>query len=80
VLDALSAQRRDLEDRLGLEGELLKAVAEGRATFGDMVAATRLPAAARAHALHLVWRRRLEIDLASPLDDGSLAWLAGKAA
>lgn len=78
VLDALSAQRRDLEDRLGLEGELLKAVAEGRTTFGDMVAATRLPAVARAHALHLLWRRRLGIDLASPLGDGSLVWLAGE--
>jgi hypothetical protein len=48
VLDALSAQRRELEDRLGLEGELLQAVAEGPSSFGDLVAATRVPAVARA--------------------------------
>ena len=79
ALDALSAQRRDLEDRLGLEGELLQAVAEGPSSFGDLVAATRLPAIARAHALHLLWRRRLGTDLARPLGDGSLVWLAGGA-
>ena len=79
ALDALSAQRRDLEDRLGLEGELLQAAAEGPSSFGDLVAATRLPAIARAHALHLLWRRRLGTDLARPLGDGSLVWLAGGA-
>jgi hypothetical protein len=79
VLDALSAQRRDLEDPLGLEGELLQAVADGPATFGGLVAATRLPAVARAHALHMLWRRRLGTDLARPLGDGSLVWLAGRA-
>jgi hypothetical protein len=76
VLDALSAQRRELEDRLGLEGELLRAVAEGPAEFGDLVAATRLPAVARAHALHLLWRRRLGTELARPLGDRSPVWLA----
>ncbi len=76
VLDALSAQRRNLEDRLGLEGELLRAVAGGPVAFGDLVTATRLPAVARAHALHLLWRRRLGTDLARPLGDGSLVWLA----
>jgi hypothetical protein len=76
VLDALSAQRRELEDRLGLEGELLRAVAAGPATFGDMVAATRLPVVARSHALHMIWRRQLGIDLACPLGDGALVWPA----
>ena len=80
VLDVLSAQRRDLEDVLGLEGERLQAVADGPATLGGMVTATRLPAVARAHALHLLWRRRLGTDLARPLGDGSLVWLAGGAA
>jgi hypothetical protein len=79
ALDALSAQRRELEDPLGLEGELLEAVAYGPAAFGDLVAAARLPAVARAHALHLLWRRRLGTDLARPLGDGSLVWLAGGA-
>jgi hypothetical protein len=76
ALDALSAQRRDLEDRLGLEGELLRAVAEGPASFGDLVAAVGGRAA---HALHLLWRRRLGTDLARPLGDRSLVWLAGGA-
>ena len=76
VLDALSAQRRDLEDPLGLEGDLFRAVAEGPAAFGDLVGATRLPAVARAHALHLLWHRRLGTDLGRPLGDGSVVWLA----
>ena len=49
VLDALSAQRRELEDPLGLEGELLRAAAGGPAAFGDLVAATS-PAGGRAGA------------------------------
>ena len=76
VLDALSAQRRDLQDRLGLQDLLLEAVSEGPAAFGDLVAATPLPAVARAHALHLLWRRRLGTDLSRPLGDGSPVWLA----
>jgi hypothetical protein len=76
-VDALSAQRRDLQDRLGLQDLLLDAVSEGPATFGDLAAATPLPAVARAHALHLLWRRRLGTDLSRPLGDGSPVWLAG---
>jgi hypothetical protein len=76
-IDALSAQRRDLEDRLGLQAQLLRAVSAGPAPFGEIVAATPLPAVARAHALHLLWCRRLGIDLSSPVSDSSLVWLAG---
>jgi hypothetical protein len=75
-IDALSAQRRDLDDRLGLQDCLLRAVSAGPAAFGDLAAATPLPAVARAHALHLLWRRRLGIDLSRPLGDTSLVWLA----
>ena len=75
-LDALSAQRRDLEDRLGVQDHLLQAAAAGPAAFGDLAAATPLPAIARAHGLHLLWRRRLGIDLSCPLGDTSLVWLA----
>ena len=77
-IDALSAQRRDLEDRLGLQGLLLRAVSAGPTAFGDLVAATRLPAVARAHALHLLWGRRLGIDLSWPVGDTSLVWLAAE--
>jgi hypothetical protein len=77
VIDALSAQRRDLQDQLGLQECLLEAVSEGPVAFGDLVAATPLPAVARAHALHLLWRRRLGTDLSRPLGDASPVWLAG---
>lgn len=75
-VDALSAQRRDLQDRLGLQERLLDAVSAGAAAFGDLVAATPLPAVARAHALHLLWHRRLGTDLSGPLGDASPVWLA----
>jgi hypothetical protein len=77
-LDALSAQRRPLDDRLGLQDVLLRAAAAGPAAFGDLVTATSLPAVGRAHALHLLWHRRLGIDLSCPLGDGSLVRLAGE--
>ncbi|WP_035955457.1 TnsA-like heteromeric transposase endonuclease subunit [Kitasatospora sp. NRRL B-11411] len=73
-LDHLSSQRRPLPDRLGLEGELLAAAMPRR--FGELVAATRLPAVARVHATHLLWHRRLGVDLGRPLGDASLVWPA----
>ena len=75
-LDALSAQRRALEDQLGLQARLLQAASEGPAAFGDLVAATPLPAVARAHALHLLWHRRLGVNLSCPLGDQSPVWPA----
>lgn len=76
TLDTMSAQRRALDDRLGLQAELLAASRTGPRPFGELVAATRLPAVARAHALHLLWHRRLGVDLARPLTDRSLVWAA----
>ena len=77
VLDALSAQRRPLKDPLGIQDELLDAAARGPQPFGRLVAATSYPAIGRAHALHLLWRRRLGIDLGSPLNDKTLVWVSG---
>ncbi len=76
-IDALSAQRRHLQDRLGLQERLLEAVSAGPVAFGDLVTATPLPVVARAHALHLLWRRRLGTDLSRPVCDESPVWLAG---
>ncbi len=76
-IDALSAQRRDLQDPLGLQERLLDAVSAGPVAFGGLVTATPLAAVARAHALHLLWRRQLGTDLSRPLGDASLVWLAG---
>jgi hypothetical protein len=76
VLDQLSAQRRLLEDRLGLQSQLADAAgAAGMAIgFGQLVEGTTLPVVARAHALHLLWHRRLGVDLGRPLQDASPVW------
>jgi hypothetical protein len=70
---ALSAQRRPLADPLGLQPELLARAGNGPVTFADMVAGTSVPVVARVHALHLIWHRRLGIDLAAGLGDDALA-------
>ena len=79
VVDALSAQRRPLQDPLGLQEQLLGAARGGASPFGELAGRTSLPAVARAHALHLLWHRRLGVDLARPLGNGSLIWAAGDA-
>lgn len=76
ALDTLSSQRRGLTDALGLQEQLLARAGGGSCAFGDLVAATSLPAVARAHALHLLWHRRLGVDLARPLTDRSSVWTA----
>jgi hypothetical protein len=78
VLDDLSAQRRPLKDPLGIQDDLLRQAAHGPRTFRDLVAATSYPAIGRAHALHLLWHRRLGIDLSLPLGDQTLVWLSGQ--
>ncbi|MFD5082544.1 TnsA-like heteromeric transposase endonuclease subunit [Kitasatospora sp. NPDC058406] len=75
VLDHLSSQRRPLKDQLGLQGQLLEAASRGPVAFGALAAGTRLAAVARAHVTHLLWHRRLAVDLGIPLGDGSLVWL-----
>ncbi|QEV71375.1 TnsA-like heteromeric transposase endonuclease subunit [Streptomyces chartreusis] len=77
-LDVLSARRRPMADRLGLHGELLGLVAERPRRFGELVEATSLTAVARAHALHLLWRRQLAVDLAQPLGDAAWVYPVGR--
>jgi hypothetical protein len=75
VLHQLSAQRRTLQDPLFLQEQLAAVPGLAAAvTFGELVNGTSLPAVARAHVLHLLWHRRLAIDLGRPLGDGSLVW------
>lgn len=69
-LDAISSQRRPLSDPLGLEQELLTAIGAG-AGFGQVVAGTRCEPVARAMLLHLIWVRRVGVDLSQPLSDCS---------
>jgi hypothetical protein len=51
---------------------LLAAIGQGPMRFGELVEQTEVPAMALAQALHLIWNRRLGVDLAAPLGDGSL--------
>jgi len=74
TVDAVSAQRRGLADPLGVAEVLLDAARDGPATFADLVSAAWLPVVARGHALHLVWHRRLGVDLAQPLTDRAWVW------
>ena len=78
-LDTLSARRRPLADRLGLDTELLDLVRDRPRRFGDLVEATSLAAVARVHAVHLLWHRRLAVDLAQPFGDSSWIYPADKA-
>ncbi|MFJ4090889.1 TnsA-like heteromeric transposase endonuclease subunit [Kitasatospora sp. NPDC089913] len=80
VVDALSARRRPRSDRLRLQPLLLERAEQGPLRFGDLVGSTPWPAPARAEAVHLLWHRRLGVDLAAPLGDGSLVWAGGDAA
>ncbi|MGW7315794.1 hypothetical protein [Streptomyces sp. NPDC054854] len=54
--------------------ELLELTAEQPRRLGELVAATSRPTLARAYVLHLLWSRRLTVDLALPLGDES--WIA----
>ncbi|MDX5569463.1 TnsA-like heteromeric transposase endonuclease subunit [Streptomyces sp. ID05-04B] len=73
-VDQMSAQRRPLQDPLGLQRELDAVVGTEPVEFGQLVESTSLPAVARAHALHLLWRRRLGFGLSRPLSDSSRIW------
>jgi hypothetical protein len=72
TLDALSSQRRPLSDPLRLRPGLLAAAARPGARFGQVAAASGCEPVARAQLLHLLWHRRLGIDLAEPLADRSV--------
>jgi hypothetical protein len=74
VVDVLSAQRRPLADPLGVQPQLLAAAGAGPVEFAALVAATSWPVVARAHALHLLWHRRLALDMAAPLGERTPVW------
>ncbi|MBT2382393.1 hypothetical protein [Streptomyces sp. ISL-11] len=78
-LETISAQRRPLEDPYGIERQLWDA-AEKPVPFRELVESVELPVMARAHALRLLWERRLGVDLASPLRDASIVCRSGRRA
>ncbi|MDP4512113.1 TnsA-like heteromeric transposase endonuclease subunit [Nonomuraea turcica] len=77
ALDALSSQRRSLSDPLGLRPGLLASVTSAGVGFGELAAASGCEPVARAQLLHLLWHRRLGVNLAEPLGDRSLV-VAGR--
>ncbi|MGW1049416.1 TnsA-like heteromeric transposase endonuclease subunit [Streptomyces sp. NPDC002521] len=76
-LEAISAQRRPLDDPYGIQRQLWDA-ADEPVPFGELVESVELPVMARAHALHLLWSRHLGVDLAGPLRDASLVCRSGR--
>jgi hypothetical protein len=77
-IDTLSARRRSMTGRLGLQARLLELAGSHPLRFGELVDGTAVPAVARAHAVHLLWHRRLAVDLAQPLGDSSWIYQAGR--
>ncbi|MEU6956944.1 TnsA-like heteromeric transposase endonuclease subunit [Streptomyces sp. NPDC045714] len=75
-VDALSAERRPLPDVLGMQQQLREVAAQGPLPYGELTERCRIPAIARAHAIHLLWHRHLGADLSAPFGDASLIRLA----
>ncbi|MFF3290895.1 TnsA-like heteromeric transposase endonuclease subunit [Streptomyces sp. NPDC003023] len=75
-VDALSAERRPTPDVLGVQDQLREIAAQGPLPFGELADHCRIPAIARAHAIHLLWHRHLGADLSGPFGDASLIRLA----
>ncbi|GAA1193557.1 hypothetical protein GCM10009578_038500 [Streptomyces rhizosphaericus] len=78
-LDAMASRRRLRSDPLGLRPVLLAEAVSGR-SFGELAAGTGCEPVARAQLLHLLWSRQLGVDLASPLQDRSVACRLGRRA
>lgn len=78
LIDTLSAGRRHLADPLRLQEQLLLAAADGPQPFGTLVGRCSLEAVARAHAIHLLWHRRLGLKISGPLTDASTIRLSSR--
>ena len=78
TLDWLSSRRRPMKDPLKVGPALLARTAAGLLTFGELAASSTFPPVARAQLLHLLWHRRLGMDLREPLRDATVLF-AGEA-
>lgn len=76
TVDCISSRRRTLTDPLGVEPELLAEAAKGR-TFGELARSSEFPPVARAQLLHMLWHRRLGVNLREPLSDRSVVVAGG---
>lgn len=72
TLDWLSSRRRPMTDPLRVEPGLLADAAAGLRTFRELADSSAYPPVARAQLLHLLWNRRLGMDLLQPLGDSSV--------
>ncbi|MBT2449659.1 TnsA-like heteromeric transposase endonuclease subunit [Streptomyces sp. ISL-43] len=76
-VDEMSSRRRPLADPLGVQTGLFAGAGEGL-TFGEIAAGSAFEPVARAHLLHLLWHRRLGVDLNQPLADRSTVVLGSE--
>lgn len=76
-IDTFSAQRRPLVDRFGLQPVLTDSLRDRPLRLTELVDGTPLPAVARAHVVHLLWHRRLTMDLRQPVGDGTWIYSIG---
>ncbi|WP_318275600.1 hypothetical protein [Streptomyces pharetrae] len=67
-----------MTDQLGMQGQLLEVLGRQPWQFGDLVEQTQVPAVARAHAVHLLWHRRLAVDLRQPFEGTTWVYPAGE--
>ncbi|MGW0551911.1 TnsA-like heteromeric transposase endonuclease subunit [Streptomyces altiplanensis] len=70
-LEVLAARRRPMQDPFGLQVRLLAAAKAGPTRLWQLAAMTGMSAVARTHLLHLIWHRRLAVDLDRSLNDAS---------
>ncbi|MGX1487829.1 hypothetical protein [Streptomyces tendae] len=66
-----------MADPLGLERQLLTAVGQRPWRFAELVDQTQVPAVARTHAVHLLWHRRMAVDLTLPFGDATWVYPVG---
>ncbi|MFH8716513.1 TnsA-like heteromeric transposase endonuclease subunit [Streptomyces zaomyceticus] len=78
TVDEMSSRRRPLADPLGVRPGLFAGAREAM-TFGEIAVESTFEPVARAHLLHLLWHRRLGIDLGRPLADRSTVVLGSEA-
>ncbi len=77
TVDEMSSRRRPLADPLGVQPGLFAGAGEGL-SFREIVTGSAFEPVARAHLLHLLWHRRLGVDLSQPLADRSTVVLGSE--
>ncbi|MFD7628972.1 hypothetical protein ACFV7Q_23565 [Streptomyces sp. NPDC059851] len=73
AVEVLAGRRRAMQTPLGCQKVLLAAAQAGPMDLAQLAATTGMPAVARAHLLHLLWHRRLAVDLDDVL--GDVSWV-----